>query len=254
MASARPRRFRRGRSFITRSAAVVAAALSMTVATASSASAHPTNPSDAQHYRSVVTGIAPATAPFTVSLSPAGDWIEVRTLGAVPLTVLGYFGEPYLLVTAAEVKVNTMSPTAQMNGGLLGTFGPAQLDNARLAPHWAVSGDGPVAHWHDLRTQWAGGGRPLDVAADPHHRHTVTNWQITVVSNAQRYAVNGTLSWTPIRVGVTAAMAAFFAVDTAVLIAGVLLIRRWLGTRRSAAGKARYSGAEGQLPDMTRVS
>lgn len=254
MTPARPRRFVRGRLIISRGAVVIASSMIMTSVIASPASAHVTKPSDAQHYRSVVTGIVPASAPFSVRVGRTGDWIEVRALGATELNVQGYFGEPYLLVTAAQVKVNTLSPTAEMNGGLLGTFGPAQIDNARLPAHWVVSGPGPVAHWHDLRTQWAGGGRPVDVAADPHHHHVIDNWQITVVSSDETYAVNGTLSWTPIRVGVTAAMAAFFAVDTAVLVGGALLVRRWLGARRSAPSGSRRSQVVPDAAVITRLS
>jgi hypothetical protein len=239
---------------MSRGAVVIASSMIMTSVIASPASAHVTNPSDAQHYRSVVTSIVPAAAPFTVRVGRTGDWIEIHALGSAPVTVQGYFGEPYLLVTSAAVKVNTLSPTAEMNGGLLGTFGGAQLDNARRPANWVLSASGPTAHWHDLRTQWAGGGRPVDVAADPHHRHLIDNWQITVVSDTGSYAVNGTLSWTPIRVGVTAAMAAFFAVDTAVLVGGILLLRRWFGARRSAVGRSRHSQVEPESRVITGVS
>jgi hypothetical protein len=155
----------------------VAGVLLVTVG-ASSASAHVAKPSDATHYRSAITAVVPVEQLFSVQVGRLGDWVELAAKTAQPLIVVGYFGEPYLRVTSAQTEVNAFSPTAQMNGGLIGSFGPTQLDDATSPPHWIPQTLGPTVRWRDLRTQWLGGTRPPDVGADPTHSHFVGDWSI----------------------------------------------------------------------------
>ncbi len=161
-----------------------------------------------------------------------GDWVELTAKTDQPLIVVGYFGEPYLRVTSTQTQVNAFAPTGQMNGGLIGSFGPTQLDDA-TTPHWIPQSLGPTVRWRDLRTQWIGGTRPLDVGADPEHSHFVGDWSITVQGGGVDYAIDGTLRWTAIRRGMSPGLMAFFAVDTLALGAGALLIRRRVGSRRA---------------------
>jgi hypothetical protein len=200
---------------------------------ASSASAHVAKPSDSTHYRSAVTGVAPAQQLFSVQVGRLGDWVELTAKTDQPLIVVGYFGEPYLRVTSTQTQVNAFAPTAQMNGGLIGSFGPTQLDDATTPPHWIPQSLGPTVRWRDLRTQWIGGTRPPDVGADPGHSHFVGDWSITVQGGGVDYAIDGTLKWTAIRRGMSPGLIAFFAVDTIALGAGALLIRRRVGSRRA---------------------
>jgi hypothetical protein len=208
------------------------------VGTAAPADAHVINAGDAKHYRSSIDSITPAGAPFTVHVEPHGAWIEVSTNGP-QLVVLGYFGEPYLRVTPAQVEVNALAPTAELNGGLVGALGPADVDNVHRDPQWRAQSAGPTVRWHDLRTHWVDASRPADVAADPRHGHVIDNWQVVITAAGTAYTVAGTLRWTPVKPTIPPALLAFFAVDTVVLVAvGALVWRGRRSRRLRAAGVA----------------
>jgi hypothetical protein len=213
----------------------IAASFLVLVPGAGPAAAHVSKPTDASHYRCAVTAITPAQQDFSVRVGRVGDWIELTAKTTQPLVVVGYFGEPYLRVTSAETQINEFSPTGQLNGGLIGTFDQARLADAESPPHWVTQSVGPTVRWRDLRTQWLGGVRPPDVGSDPAHAHLVGNWSITVQAPGRDYAVNGTLRWTPIHRGLSNGLIAFFAIDTVVLAAGAVFIRRRVGNRVGAS-------------------
>jgi hypothetical protein len=209
----------------------IAAGFLVLVPGAAPAAAHVSKPTDASHYRCTVTAITPAQQDFSVRVGKVGDWIELTAKTTQPLVVVGYFGEPYLRVTSAETQINEFSPTGQLNGGLIGTFDQARLADVESPPHWVTQSVGPTVRWRDLRTQWLGGVRPPDVGSDPGHAHLVGNWSITVQTPGRDYAVSGTLRWTPIHRGLSNGLIVFFAIDTIVLAAGAVFIRRRVGNR-----------------------
>ena len=157
---------------------------------------------------------------------------------SAPLVVIGYFGEPYLRVTKGEVDVNVLSPTAEMDGGLLGAFGPAELDNVHKPPIWRREATGPTARWHDLRAEWTGAARPPDVAAAPRRAHHISDWHVAIEAAGRTYDVAGSLEWTPIKPRIPTPLLAFLAVDTLALAAAALVLWRRRHRHRGVAAPA----------------
>jgi hypothetical protein len=213
-----------------RAAGLFGVAVALLVAVAPPASAHVVQPSDASHYRAQITAVSPSTTLFTAEVAKHGEWVELVAHGSGTLTVLGYFGEPYLRVGPTGIDVNLFAPTEKMNGGLFGTFGPADLDSGHLPPRWHHQQSGQTVRWHDLRATWVAGARPDEVAADPSHSHLIDNWTIHVEAAAHDYTIEGTLRWTPGPGRTSLLLLLFLGVDIVIVAIGAVLLRkRWQG-------------------------
>jgi hypothetical protein len=98
-------------------------------------------------HRAELDGFSPKVAGVTARLVDDGTRIELDADGH-EVVVLGYEGEPYLLVDEGGVYENALSPSTYLNRSLTGDAIPAEADSDS-EPRWEKLDDGTVVRWHD---------------------------------------------------------------------------------------------------------
>jgi hypothetical protein len=164
---------------------------------ASPAYAHGADAPTASDYRVTVTGISPAVPGLRIRTVEAGARLELVNHSGREIEVLGYSGEPYLLIRADGVWQNANSPSTYINESLSGGVAPPVTAGAAQPPAWQHLSGTPAVLWHDQRTHWTAPTAPADVLADPHQPHHLRNWSIPLRSGADDLALTGTLTWLP---------------------------------------------------------
>lgn len=94
-----------------------------------------------------IVGLEPAVEGVSARLVDAGTRIELDA-GDHEIVVLGYQGEPFLLIDEGGVFENGLSPSTYLNRSLDGDPIPDEAD-ANADPRWDHVDDGSVARWHD---------------------------------------------------------------------------------------------------------
>lgn len=192
-------------------------------------------------------GAGPANFVSSVTAAPPGVSAQVLAADAylavaaepgVTVAVPGYDGEPYLRFDAdGTVHRNTRAPATYLNADRYGTDEifedlegfDEQGVSADAEPDWEQVADGGVYAWHDHRIHWMSPESPPAVAgataATP-----VFDWEVPVTVDGEPGTLVGSLTWHPggVSLGWVAALAALVA-------AGALGGRRWVGTGGSAA-------------------
>src|SRR5436190_12202642 len=85
-------------------------------------------------YAAELDGLSPQVEGVTVRLVDEGTRIELDA-GDHEVVVLGYEGEPYLLVDEGGVFENALSPSTYLNRSLSGDAIPASA-SSRAEPRW----------------------------------------------------------------------------------------------------------------------
>jgi hypothetical protein len=98
-------------------------------------------------YAPRLVGLQPAVEGVDARLVDAGTRIELDA-GDHEIVVLGYQGEPFLLIDEGGVFENGLSPSTYLNRSLDGDAIPDEAD-ANADPRWDHLHDGDVARWHD---------------------------------------------------------------------------------------------------------
>jgi hypothetical protein len=178
--------------------AIVAAVCGAAVAGAARpAAAHEVPGIEPTNFETTVDGTTPRAAGLTVRPIDLGNELELRNETGTDVVVLGYQGEPYLLVGPTGVLENRRSPATYLNRTRDGkTRVPASAD-AAAAPEWHKVGSGTSARWHDHRAHWMGSDDPRAVARDPDRRHLIDRWRVPLRHGAQEITVTGELVWMP---------------------------------------------------------
>jgi len=206
---------------VTRTVLLIAAALAAVLLPASPAAAHAADAPVATNYRTTVTGVSPALDGLTVRAIEAGARLELVNRTTRPIEVLGYQGEPYLLVAPDGVYSNVHSPATYLNETLAMDLPVPQSADPARAPSWQRVSDEPVARWHDRRAMWVGSGMPPEVAADPGRPHHIRDWVVPLRDGMSAVEVTGTLEWVP----PPPAAAWWAAIVVATLLVGTLGLR-----------------------------
>ena len=198
--------------------------------TATSAPAHEGSP----NYESLVRGVTPRIAGFTVEVLNGDDRLAVQNAGASTITIDGYNTEPYLrLSPGGEVEVNLRSPAHYLNQDrFYGAKVPDSAD-AKLAPQWKLVARTGRYEFHDHRMHYMGRNVPQQVT-DESKRTKVFDWSVPVRAQSTTGAIRGQLFWRGADSG--APVGAYAALGVLVLLGGgsVLLVRR-----RRSRGAAR---------------
>lgn len=188
------------RTFVTRSAALLGAVVTLLAVTAAPARAHSADAKpEAVDYRTTITAITPATDAVSVRVVENGARLELRSDTDREVEVRGYSGEPYLKVTRDGVWTNTRSPATWINATADGTSpvpADARVDTA-AAPDWKKVGAEPVVRWHDHRSHWMSTSPPPAVAAAPTSAHRIASWTVALVVAGAPTSVSGTLDYRP---------------------------------------------------------
>ncbi|MGH4008084.1 MAG: hypothetical protein ACRDTH_07985 [Pseudonocardiaceae bacterium] len=145
------------------------------------------------NYRTVVTAIRPAVPTVAVTVGPGGQWVRITNQGATEIVILGYRGEPFLLLSQDQVQVNELSSTAAETGQTRGNpaaHDPVTQDPA-TGPRWVQLRDGDSATWTDARIDPPprGDAIPAERASE--------SWALPLVVDGQQATVLGTRELIP---------------------------------------------------------
>jgi hypothetical protein len=151
---------RRRRAELRRSRGVAAAVTVLgAIANPGTAHADPAEPTD---FRTEVVAVTPSTDAIAVTIEGGDSFVRVAADRGVEVVVLGYDGEPYVLIdSAGDVFENARSYATYYNATRDGaSAAPPSVDNA-AEPDWAQVGSGGAWAWHDHRAHWMGGSPPI---------------------------------------------------------------------------------------------
>lgn len=98
-------------------------------------------------YEPELSGFSPRVEGLSARLVDEGTRIELDA-GAHEVVVLGYQGEPFLLIDEGGAFENVLSPTTYLNRSIDGDEIPDEAD-PNAEPDWEKIGDGPVIRFHD---------------------------------------------------------------------------------------------------------
>jgi hypothetical protein len=172
-----------------RAAAAGALAALALVGSAGPAAADPPRPTD---YRSIVTGVTPATDAFDVRVVGGDAFVELTVAPGHDVVVTGYDNEPYLRFTAdGDVLENRSSPAAYVNERRYGDVEVPDGVDPQGEPDWRrVAGGGTYA-WHDHRIHWMSPQPPSNVPRGD----DVQEWNVLLVADGDPVTVNGVLRY-----------------------------------------------------------
>ena len=174
------------------------AGIAIVVATASPASAHGAGGLQPTDYVVDVHGVRPPIPGVTVRAVDLGSKLELRNVGRVPVTVLGYDDEPYLRVTRDGVFENTRSPAVFFNRGATITGSLPKSYDSAAKPKWRKISDGNAVRWHDHRAHWMGNDDPPVVARDRSKPHVVMrDWEVPLHVARADATISGDARWLP---------------------------------------------------------
>lgn len=191
---------------------VAVSAVGGVVATAPPAAAHGVDGVEATNYETRILAIEPATAGLEVRPVDLGEQLELRSTLDVDVTVLGYFGEPYLRVGPDGTFENRASPTWEMNRNPDAVGSPETLDapesddtapsdddgpDADMDVDWVRTGSGDTLRWHDHRAHWMSDVDPESVRDAPDSFHTVSAFELTLLVGTDEVVVRGEIVWVP---------------------------------------------------------
>jgi len=153
------------------------------------ASADPPRPTD---YRSIVTGVTPATDAFDVRVVGGDAFVELAVAPGHEVVVTGYDNEPYLRFTpSGDVLENRSSPAAYVNARRYGDVEVPEGVEPQGEPDWhRVAGHGTYA-WHDHRIHWMSPQPPSNVPRG----EVVQEWNVLLVVDGDPVTVNGVLRY-----------------------------------------------------------
>jgi hypothetical protein len=225
---------------------------------ASPAGAHTADVPVASDYRCTVTGISPPMPGLTVRAVAAGTQLELVNHTGRAIEVLGYAGEPYLLVRPDGVFQNLNSPATYLNETLTGGIRPPASATPFAVPAWQKLSPTPAVLWHDHRAHWMLPALPAAVSTDPGAPHRISAWTVPLRDGVRTFAVSGTLDWVPrpapavwwagsLLLGAAVGGLGLVRSRRAVTIAGAVAAVAGLAALGYAAGSATDSGALGLL-------
>jgi hypothetical protein len=182
--------------------AAVGALVGAVLAAPGTAHADAAGPTD---YRTEITAVTPATRSIRLSIEGGDSFVRVVAEHGVEVVVLGYDGEPYVMIDAdGDVYENVRSFAAYYNDTRYGTSEiPATVDNA-ADPEWAQVGSGGAWAWHDHRAHWMATDAPVGMGPGD----TFPAQTIPLLVDGQRVEVEvvstlvGGPSWIPSALGV----------------------------------------------------
>ncbi len=132
------------------------------VAAAGVAHADAAGPTD---YRSEIVSITPATEAVSVMIEGGDSFVAIDVAPGHEVVVLGYDGEPYLLVDGeGEVFRNRRSFATYYNEDRYGNDDAPDIVDNTAPPEWDRVGGGGTWAWHDHRAHWMGTEPPIGLS------------------------------------------------------------------------------------------
>ena len=107
------------------------------------------------NYRSEIVSVMPASDLFDVTIEGGDAFVALDVEPGTEVIVLGYGGEPYLLIDAdGTVSENALSPATYANQDRFGTTEIPDSTDETAEPEWRQIGSGGTWAWHDHRAHW----------------------------------------------------------------------------------------------------
>ena len=210
-------------------ARVVTGACLLVLLTAAPAAADPAKPGD---YKSTVTNVVPAITGVSVKVVGGDGFLELVVDRGRDVTVLGYYGGPWLHVRPdGTVEENQHSPATYQNATRYGSIAPDSVTpdtETKEAPEYKiVRTDGTFA-WHDHRIHWMSPQRPPG-ATEGHIVPGYEDWKVPMIVDGTAVTVHGQLvlersvspiPWFALAL-LTAAVAIFIGRGKSTFVAGI---------------------------------
>ncbi len=164
------------------------------------------DPAEPTNYESTVLDVQPATSDVTFEVIGGDAFISATVAPGHELIVPGYFGEPYLRMTAdGTVFANQNSRALYINQDRYADVTVPDGFQDGADPDWIEVGEGGTYAWHDHRTHWMSKDLPPSISGS--ETETIFPWQISVVLDGEEIVVTGELTWLPSRSPLPAVMA-----------------------------------------------
>jgi hypothetical protein len=149
-------------------------------------------------FSSTVRTVSPPVPGLRVRVLERDDRLLLTDAGGEEVVILGYDGEPYLRFADGKVYENRNSPAVYLNGDRFGNVQLPPNADPDAKPKWLVAARSNAYDWHDHRIHWMSTIAPAKIRAAPTQRHHVLSWQVPGVADGKRFAIVGSLDYTPV--------------------------------------------------------
>lgn len=192
-------------------AGIIGAALWF-VMTPGQVAADPAGPSD---YRSEVTAIEPPTTAVSAEIVGGDSFVLLDVVPGTEVMVLGYDGEPYLLIRSdGSIWENERSPATYYNRERYGAPIPPEAD-ATAEPVWYQVGTGGQWAWHDHRAHRMETFPPINARRG----EQILDTQVPILIDGVPTSIAITGIWAPAPSPITGLIGGLGALVAVVLIA-----------------------------------
>lgn len=148
-------------------------------------------------YRSTIDGVKPRVPGVQLRVLYGDDQMWMDNRSGETVVIDGYGGEPYLRFAPKGIFVNINSPAGYLNQDRYGKATVPKSATPEAAPNWKKLAGGNVWAWHDHRIHYMSPTFPPAISAAPDQPHHVFDWEVPATANGKRFAISGSLDYTP---------------------------------------------------------
>jgi hypothetical protein len=148
-------------------------------------------------YRSTIDGVKPRVPGMQLKVLYGDDQVWMDNRSGETVVIDGYGGEPYLRFAPKGIFVNINSPAGYLNQDRYGKATVPKSASPEAAPNWKKLAGGNVWAWHDHRIHYMSPTLPPVISAAPDKPHHVFDWRVPATANGKRFAISGSLDYTP---------------------------------------------------------
>lgn len=148
-------------------------------------------------YRSTIDAVKPRVPGVQLKVLYGDDQVWMDNRSGKTVVIDGYGGEPYLRFAPNGISVNIKSPAGYLNQDRYGQSKVPKSARAEAAPSWRKLAGGTVWAWHDHRIHYMSPTFPPVISAAPDEPHHVFDWELPATANGKRFAISGSLDYTP---------------------------------------------------------
>ena len=148
-------------------------------------------------YRSTIESVKPRVPGAQLKVLYGDDQVWLDNRSGETVVINGYGGEPYLRFAPKGIFVNINSPAVYLNEDRYGKATVPKSASPEAAPNWKKLAGGNVWAWHDHRIHYMSPTLPPLISAAPDEPHHVFDWEVPATANGKRFAISGSLDYTP---------------------------------------------------------
>jgi len=180
---------------------------------------------DQDLYHARVTAIKPQVPGLAAEVLGGDEKLQITWVGAQPLVILGFQGEPMARLSSAGVEINKLSPSVYLAADRYAQVPTPVNVDPKAAPQWSViDTPGPFSLF-DHRIHWRDADRP-PIVGDGTEPVTIFHWAVPALLGERRVTIFGVLDWVPDPGAVRSGRS---QVSNPLLSAGILIAAMALG-------------------------